>query len=212
LAQTESAGPPQGDPVAGGIRGRVGALRESLLGAFGLMMVAVTLASALNYVFSIIMTRMLDTTGAFSSFNSLNSIFLIVTMGALSVQTVITKYVAEFEVTGEQGKVRLLLRRFSWWLLLLAGAVIVLSLAAAWPVASVLKLSSPALVVILGSSVAITMYLTLPYGLLQGQQRFLGLGAAAISVASLRIIIGMGLVSASTGRSARRASRVWWSR
>jgi hypothetical protein len=164
LAQTESAGPPQGDPVAGGIRGRVGALRESLLGAFGLMMVAVTLASALNYVFSIIMTRMLDTTGAFSSFNSLNSIFLIVTMGALSVQTVITKYVAEFEVTGEQGKVRLLLRRFSWWLLLLAGAVIVLSLAAAWPVASVLKLSSPALVVILGSSVAITMYLTLPYG------------------------------------------------
>jgi O-antigen/teichoic acid export membrane protein len=199
LAQTESAGPPRGDPAAGGIRGRVGALRESLLGAFGLMMVAVTLASALNYVFSIIMTRMLDTTGAFSSFNSLNSIFLIVTMGALSVQTVITKYVAEFEVTGEQGKVRLLLRRFSWWLLLLAGAVIVLSLAAAWPVASVLKLSSPALVVILGSSVAITMYLTLPYGLLQGQQRFLGLGAAAISVASLRIIIGMGLVAAGFG-------------
>jgi len=178
---------------------RIAILRESLIGAFGLMMVAVTLAGALNYVFSIIMTRMLGGRGEFSSFNSLNSIFLIVTMGALSVQTVITKYVAQFEVTDEPGKVKLLLRKFSWWLLLFGGAIILLSVAVAWPLAHLLKLSSPALVIILGSSVAITMYITLPNGLLQGEQRFLALGSAAISISTLRIVIGVVLVALGLG-------------
>ncbi|MHB8896744.1 MAG: MATE family efflux transporter [Candidatus Geothermincolia bacterium] len=183
----------------GGLKQRIGALRESILGAFGLMMVAVTLASALNYLFTIIMTRMLDAKGAFSSFNSLNSIFLIVIMGALSVQTVITKYVAEFEVTGERQKVRLLLRRFSWWLLLLGGGVILLSVAVAWPLASALHLGSPVFVIILGTSVAITMYLTLPNGLLQGEQRWIALGGAQMSVAGLRIVFGVVMVAAGLG-------------
>jgi O-antigen/teichoic acid export membrane protein len=185
--------------AAGGIRERVAALRESLVGVFGLMMVAVTLASALNYVFSIIMTRMLGAKGAFSSFNSLNSIFLIVSMGALSVQMVVTKYVAQFEVTGERGKVRLLLRKFSWWLLLFGVGVILFSIAVAWPLAHLLKLSSPLLVFILGSSVAITLYATLPTGLLQGEQRFLALGGAAISMSSLRIVLGVVLVALGLG-------------
>ena len=185
--------------ITGGMKERIAILRESLIGAFGLMMVAVTLAGALNYVFSIIMTRMLGGRGEFSSFNSLNSIFLIVTMGALSVQTVITKYVAQFEVTDEPGKVKLLLRKFSWWLLLFGGGVILLSVAVAWPLAHLLKLSSPALVIILGSSVAITMYITLPNGLLQGEQRFLALGSAAISISTLRIVIGVVLVALGLG-------------
>ena len=187
------------DAENGGVRGRITELRESLVGAFGLMMVAGTLASALNYLFSIIMTRMLHTTGAFASFNSLNSIFLIVVMSAAAVQTVITKYVASFEVTGEKGKVRLLLRRFSWWLLLMGAGIIVLSVAVAWPLAHVLKLSSPLLIIIMGTSVAITLYLTLPNGLLQGEQRFLALGGAVISVSTLRIVFGIVLVSIGFG-------------
>jgi O-antigen/teichoic acid export membrane protein len=193
-------GPPGGDASGGlSLKEKALHLRESLLGAFGLMMVAVTLASALNYLFTIIMTRMLDAKGAFSSFNSLNSIFLIVIMGALSVQTVITKYVAEFEVTGEREKVRLLMRRFSLWLVFIGGGVILVSVAVAWPLASALHLSSPVFVIILGTSIAITMYITLPNGLLQGEQRWLALGASQISVATLRIVVGVVLVAVGMG-------------
>ena len=195
----DSGGTPGAPSAPGGLKDRLMTLKDSLLGAFGLMMVAVTLASALNYLFTIIMTRMLDASGEFSSFNSLNSIFLIVIMGALSVQTVITKYVAEFEVTGDREKVRLLLRRFSRWLLFLGGGVILLSVAAAWPLSSALHLDSPLFVVILGTSVAITMYLTLPNGLLQGEQRWLALGGAQMSVAGLRILFGVALVAAGLG-------------
>ncbi len=182
-----------------GIGERIGALRQTLVGAFGVMMVAVTLASALNYVFSIIMTRMLGTTGSFSNFNSLNSLFLIISMGALSVQTVVTKNVAEFEAMEEHDKTRAIVHSFSRWLVYASVAILLVSVAVAWPVSHVLKLGSPLFVVILGTSLAITIYLTLPYGLLQGQQRFIGLGAASIATSTLRIVVGVAFVGVGLG-------------
>jgi O-antigen/teichoic acid export membrane protein len=172
----------------------VSSLRGSLAGSFGIMVAAVTIAGLLNYVFSVIMTRMLHKAGAFSSFNSLNAIFLIVTMGAISFQVVITKYVAQFEAVGEEHKVHVLIRTFSRWLLIAGAAAILISIPISWPLAHVLRLDSPVFVVILGSSIALGLYMTLPYGLLQGEQRFIGLGAASIAAATLRIIIGVVLV------------------
>jgi O-antigen/teichoic acid export membrane protein len=177
------------------LRKRLIELRTTLVGAFGVMMVAVTVASALNYVFSIIMTRMLGETGAFASFNSLNAIFLIVSMGAFAVQTVVTKYVAEFEVTDEREKTRVLIHVFSKWLVVLSVIIIAASFAVAWPIADALKLTSPLFVIIVGTSLAITIYLTLPYGMLQGQQKFIGLGAASVASAVLRITFGVVLVA-----------------
>ncbi len=176
------------------VRDRLTALRQTLVGAFGIMMVAVTLASALNYVFSIIMTRMLGETGAFANFNTLNSIFLIVTMGSMAVQTVVTKNVAELTVREEQDKKRSLIRYFSKWLIIASVVIVVVSLAVAWPLSAVLKLGSPLYVVIVGTSVAVTLYATLPYGLLQGEERFLGLGGASISQSLLRILFGLAMV------------------
>lgn len=180
-------------------RQRLAALRQTLAGAFGIMMIAMTLAGALNYVFSIIMTRMLGDTGAFADFNTLNSIFLIVTMGSLAVQTVITKYVAEFTALAETDKTRLLIHHFSRWLVIASAIIIAVSLSVAWPLSAALKLDTPLYVVIVGTAVAITIYATVPYGLLQGEQRFLGMGAASISQSVLRILAGVALVGAGLG-------------
>jgi O-antigen/teichoic acid export membrane protein len=183
------------------IREKLVSGRQSLFGAFGIMMVAVTLGGALNYLFSIIMTRMLGETGAFSSFNSLNSIFLIMTMGALAFQTVVTKNVAEFEVRDEMMKVRALAHYFSRLLIISGIAVMAVSVACAWPLAHVLKLDSPVYVIIVGSSIAATLYITLPYGLLQGEQKWIGLGSASIASSLLRIISGFALVAIGFGVS-----------
>ena len=59
-------------------------LRKSLAGDFGIMVIATTLSSALNYFFNIIMNRMLGR-AAFGDFYSMQSALLIITMGALSV-------------------------------------------------------------------------------------------------------------------------------
>ncbi len=183
----------------GVLKEKITSLRTSLVGAFGIMMVAVTLAGVLNYVFSIIMTRMLGETGAFADFNSLNSIFLIATMGAMAFQTVITKNVAELTVLDEHDKIRALVHEFSRLLIWLGAVVMVVSLAVAWPLASVLKLDSPLFVIIVGSAIAVTLYLTVPYGLLQGEQRFIGLGAASIAASVLRILIGVAIVALGAG-------------
>ena len=183
----------------GNLRDRLIALRTTLVGAFGVMMVAITLANGLSYVFSIIMTRMLGETGAFANFNSLNAIFLIVGMGTLSVQTVITKNVAEFEATDERDKIRALIHAFSKWLIVASVIIIAASIAVAWPLSHALKLTSPLFVIIVGTSLAITIYLTLLYGLLQGQQKFIGLGAASIAAALLRITFGVVLVAVGLG-------------
>jgi O-antigen/teichoic acid export membrane protein len=172
----------------------ISSLRGSLAGSFGIMIAAVTAAGLLNYVFSVIMTRMLPEAGAFSSFNSLNAIYLIVINGAISFQVVVTKYVARFEATGEREKVHVLIRSFSRWLLLAGGAVILVSIPISWPLADVLRLDSPVFVIILGTSVALALYVTLPYGLLQGEQKFIGLGAVGISAAALRVVVGIALV------------------
>lgn len=179
---------------ATGLQKTISSLRGSLAGSFGIMVAAVTIAGALNYVYSVIMTRMLHETGAFSGFNSLNAIFLIVTMGAISIQVVVTKYVAQFESMGEREKVHLLIRSFSRWMMLAGAVAILISIPISWPLAHVLDLDSPIFIIILGSSVALALYMTLPFGLLQGEQRFIGLGIAGISSAALRIIIGVFLV------------------
>lgn len=177
-----------------GLQKAISSLRGSLAGSFGIMVAAVTISGALNYVYSVIMTRMLHEAGAFSGFNSLNAIFLIVTMGAISFQAVVTKYVAQFEATDEREKVHVLIRSFSRWMLLAGAAAILISIPISWPLARVLRLDSPVFIIILGSSVALALYITLPYGLLQGEQRFIGLGVASILTAASRIVIGVVLV------------------
>jgi O-antigen/teichoic acid export membrane protein len=171
----------------------------TLLGAFGVMMVSFTIASALAYLFSIIMTRMLGKAGAFSNFNSLNSLFLIIFAGSSAIQTVITKYVAETEAGGERDRIHLLVHVFSRWLIWTGAIILLTSAAVAWPLSHVLKLGSPGLVIVLGSYLASTLFLMLPYGLLQGEQRFAGLGGASISAAALRVVFGVGLVAAGLG-------------
>lgn len=176
------------------IKGQAKSLRQTLVGAFGVMIVALTVANALSYAYSMVMTRMLHKEGAFGAFYSLNSLFLIVTIGAMALQAAITKFVAEFEAKGEQANIRVLLRTFSKWLIWAGAAIMIISAAVAWPLSKTLKLDSPVLLIILGSSIAVTLFLTLPFGLLQGRQKFVGLGVASIAGQVLRILFGVILV------------------
>lgn len=177
---------------------KLSAYRETLFGAFGIMIVAVLIASAINYLFNIVMDRMLGT-AAFGDLYSLEAVFLMATIGALSIQTVVTKYVAEFEATGEDNKFRLIVRSFSRWMLFTGVSVLLISVALAWPLGNALKLESPLFIVILGAGVGTALYTTVPMGVLQGKQRFAGLGAATISMAALRITLGVVLVLLGLG-------------
>ncbi|MBN2169201.1 MAG: oligosaccharide flippase family protein [Actinobacteria bacterium] len=188
----------EGAVKTGKLKTYFSSVRNSLAGDFGIMVIATTLASAINYLFNIVMNRLLGR-AAFGDLYSMLSALLIITMGALSVQTVITKYIAKFEAEGEQDKVHVLVKKFSKIFFIVGGASIAVSIAAAWPVASVMKLESPFYVIILGSTVGVALYLCLPFGILQGEQRFVGLGAANIGNAVFRMLLGVGFVLVGFG-------------
>ncbi len=169
---------------------------EPIAGAFGIMMAATLAAGIMNYGFNIIMTRLLPRDGAFGEFYSLSAIFLIVAAGAGSLQAVITRYVAVFEASGETGRTRYLLRRFSRGLLLGGALIIAISMAAALPFSRWLQIDTPLVVPVTGLSIAVAICIALPAGLLQGRQQFISLGAVTAGAALLRIVFGVALVLA----------------
>lgn len=179
--------------------GRLDSVAGTVAGAFSFVTVAYTLSSALNYLFNLIMTRMLGKAGQFSSFNSLNAIFLVIGLAAISIQTVVAKYVVQFEAEGAHEKTKYLVHDFSRWLICLGLGMFVASAALAWPLAGLLKLSSPALLLILGAAIAMAFYLTVPYGLMQGRQQFVGLGTVNIGSSLLKLILGIVMVALGAG-------------
>lgn len=185
------------DRPAGGLISRqldrAKSLRQTLIGAFGFMVVAITVASAMNYLFNMVMGWMLPKSD-FADLYSMLSVFLIVVTAGMSIQAVVTKYIAEFGAKGEEKKKHILVHAFSRWLIGVALVVIVASVLLAWPIAHLLHLKSLLYVIILGTSIAAAGFLTLPYGVLQGEQRFVGLGTANIAMATTRIVVGVALV------------------
>lgn len=157
------------------------------------MVVALTISSALSYLFNLVMNRLIPKAD-YGDLYSMLTIFIIALTGAQSIQTVVTKFIAEFEAKHEREKVRVLVHTFSRWLLLVGSGIALLCIAIAWPVGNLLKLDSPVFVIILGASIASTLYLTLPFGILQGKQRFLGLGAVNLGNQLLRLVLGIVLV------------------
>lgn len=172
--------------------------RETLFGAFGIMVVAITISSALSYLFNLVMNRLIPKAD-YGDLYSMLTVFLIALTGALSIQTVVTKYIAEFEARKERSNVRLLVRTFSRWLLLVGIIIVIVSSALAWPAAHLFKLKSPFFVVILGASIASTLYLTLPYGIVQGEQKFLALGGANLGNQLSRLLLGILFVKIGLG-------------
>lgn len=160
------------------------------------MMIATTLASALNYLFCILMTRLLGDEGAFASFNSLNSVLLISSMGIASVQTVVAKHVSGFEAVNARERTKALVASFTRAVLVAGMVILVVSALLAPAVGRMLKLDSNIYLVVVGVSLASALFLTLPNGVLQGEQRFLALGAFQLATAAFRIVAGVLLVLA----------------
>ncbi|MDD5448168.1 MAG: hypothetical protein PHO53_03255 [Actinomycetota bacterium] len=177
---------------------RVNSLKDTLFGAFGVMVAAVIIAGIINYLFNLVLNRFLPRAD-FGDLYSMEAIYLIVTMGCASIQTVIAKYVAQFESRGERENTRALARSFARWLPLAGITAILVCSALAFPIAKAMKLHSALYLPILGISIAGSLFLTLPNGLLQGREDFLLLGGAQVSYATLRILFAILLVQLGLG-------------
>lgn len=152
------------------------------------------LAGALNYLYHIIMGRMLGPDG-YGVFSSLVAILLLFSVPASAVQTVVAHYTSSFQAQGHIGRTQVLVSSALKRVLFYAAIGTVAIMLASPVIASFLHIGSIVPVMVLGTVLIPWMLSPVASGTLQGLQRFNYLGINMTLGALGRVFVGMILVS-----------------
>lgn len=166
--------------------------KELRRGGFILLLMTV-LANALNYLFQVLMGRMLSVE-EFGTMNALFSWFAIVSMPIGVVTTTTARYVATYNAKGEDNKIAKLIKRLSGYLLIGAVAMVVLGVILSPLVSEYSNINNPLLIVSLAITLASGMVLPLLNGTVQGTKQFFKLGFLNLGLTGFKLVLGVGLV------------------
>lgn len=165
-----------------------------------IMLIATVLSGIFNYGFHIVMIRMLGPV-EYGVLFSLSSLFMIVSLPAGTIQTVIAKYISSFRVRGESGKMRYLMIRSLKKLSKIFGLLLIIYLLLSKLIAGYLNIPVITPVVIVGFVLYLGLLFPINFGALQGLERFTELGFVQILGAFFRILFGVLLVYIGWGVS-----------
>ena len=173
-------------------------LKDDLLRHGGLMFLANGLVNLFNLSYQLFMVRSLSPS-YYAVLNSLMAMFLILSQPGGVVQTVVTKFVSNFESGGEGEKVKFFLYRVGKWALFGAIFLFVLVFLGRGVISSFLKIPSSAPVVAVG--IIMFLYILFPVimGALQGMQRFWYLAVSMIASAGIKLALGIALIMLGFG-------------
>jgi O-antigen/teichoic acid export membrane protein len=168
----------------------------------GLMFIGISLFNLSNLLYHFFMIRALPPID-YGHLNGLIALFMIISVPASTVQTTATKFVSSFQAQNQFGHVKSLLRH----LLLLMSTVglslfLLISLGSSF-ISSFLQISSYGLILLLGMSLFFAMVIPVPWGGLQGLQKFGSLtltllinGGFKLALGILFVFFGLGVMGA----------------
>ena len=131
----------------------------------------------------------------FGAMNSLLSLMVIVSVPAVSILLVSTKYVSNFKAKKELEKIRLFRKKIFVKLISFGTAILILLLFVSPLVSSFLKINSYIPVVILFVILFFSFLVPLNFGILQGLQKFFHQGICGSLMGLLRLIFGILLIA-----------------
>lgn len=166
--------------------------KELRRGGFILLFMTV-LANALNYLFQVLMGRML-TVEEFGTMNALFSWIAIVSMPIGVVTTTTARYVATYNAVGEKNKIAKLLKRLFGYISLGAVGVLVLGVILSPSVSKYSNINNTLLIVLLAVILSTGMFLPLINGTVQGTKQFFKLGFLNFGLTGFKLVLGVGLV------------------
>lgn len=162
------------------------------------LLLATSIAHLANFIFHLYLSRHLGPVD-YGIFLSLLSIFLIASVPVSAIQTITSRAMAAFKAQEREDRIEILFN-FLFKRLGLAAAGVTIGLMALSPyLKNFLHLSSPSPLIILAASIFFVLIWSLFLGVLQGLERFAGLGLNISLSAILRLSAGMGLVSWGLG-------------
>lgn len=166
------------------------------------MLIGVGLFNLFNFLYHLFMVRLLHPID-YGQLNSLMALFMVISVPASTVQTTVTKFVSSFQVQDRYDQMKKLLYHFM--ILMSSAAFFIFSLAALGSsfIASFLQISSYGLIIILGAMLFFAMVIPIPWGGLQGLQKFGSLtfnliinGGLKFALGILLVFLGLGVLGA----------------
>ncbi len=153
-----------------------------------------------NLLYWFIMVRVLKT-HEYGTLNSLVSLFAVFSLPVGVLQTVTTKFVAQFNAKDELNKISQFFFYFLKRISVFSACLILVFLLFKGLLSDYLNLEQSSLVIVLGIMLALSLFHPLVLGLLQGMHRFLALSVNSIVNVLGKLLFGLLLVSLGFGVS-----------
>lgn len=163
-----------------------------------ILFIASSVVNLSNFVFHMYATRHLKPE-EYGVLATLLAIVMIFTLPAYSLQMTVTKKTAAFKARGEHGAIEHLFKRATVWFFILAIAAFGFLFAASGFIKDFFHIDDRVLILILGGILVIGFILPVVRGVLQGLQKFIGLGVVLVTDALLRLGFLIAFVAAGLG-------------
>jgi O-antigen/teichoic acid export membrane protein len=164
--------------------------RRTLRGQMVAMTLLTLAASGVNYASNVIFGRML-TPASYGDLTALLALVVIVAMPTTAAQTVVAERLAVFRARDDEASVRYLVR-YALAHVGLYSCLLTIAYCLAIPlVVKVLDLQAVGPAIAMAPLITLTFFLPVVYGVLQGLERFIALGAITLGVAASRIAFGV---------------------
>ncbi|HEX21207.1 MAG TPA: hypothetical protein ENH19_00960, partial [Actinobacteria bacterium] len=166
---------------------------KTLIKDGGILLVATMGANVANGLFQLIMGGMLKPR-QFGVLTSLLSLFLIILVPVAAMQTMTTKYVANFKAADDFAKIKQLLISTTKYLIVIGAVSALVMATAAGEIAAFFKLSSELPVLIIAAGLFFALVLPVGRGVLQGLQKFNLLGINILAGTITKLLVAVVLV------------------
>ncbi|MAF50488.1 MAG: hypothetical protein CMH64_00180 [Nanoarchaeota archaeon] len=171
---------------------------KSLIKDNFVLFVSFFILNILGYLFHFYAGRKLGPS-EYGVFGSLLSLIYIIGLPLTSIQTTITKFVADFKAKGNWEEIAYLLKNSLKKIFLIGLGVTLVYLLLSPFIASFLKIDSLTPVMLIGSYLFLALLLPITRGILQGLQKFKQLGASFVFEGITKLGLGVLLISIGLG-------------
>jgi len=166
----------------------------------GLMFIGISLFNLFNLFYHLFMVRYLPPI-EYGHLNTLLALFMLISVPAGTVQTTITKFISSFQVQNKYDRTRGLLRHLLLLMFIIGFSFFLLISLGSRLISSFLQISSYGLVILFGLGLLFAMVIPVPWGGLQGLQKFGSLTFNLIINGALKFFLGVLFVVSGFGVS-----------
>jgi len=154
------------------------------------MFIGVGFFNLFNLLYHLFMVRYLPPI-EYGHLNTLMALFMVISVPASTVQTAVTKFVSSFQTQNKYDLVKKLLRHLLVLMSIVGLVIFVLLTTGSSSLSSFLQISSYKLIIFLAAGLFFAMVIPIPWGGLQGLQKFGSMTLNLIVNGSLKFVLGI---------------------